>query len=89
MFSAMITNREFTGFTIHFINPGWMSHKKLLICEAVIFFMVHHNVMVYRFEIVYMIVFALETKMIKTRLTEKLCVTLTLRTLLYSTLADC
>lgn len=84
MFSALVTDRKSTGFTVFYINFARMSHTGFFCWCVVQFFMVRHDIMVYCFEIVYMIFLTLGTQITWTRYTIILCVPLTLRAKMYS-----
>lgn len=83
MLQTMIADRKFTRFTVHFIEHVRMSLTYFLCWNVFVFITVCHNIVIYCFEIFYMVFFTLGTHGTWTRLTVVFCVSLTLVSLKY------
>lgn len=84
-----ITHRNLTKFTVFFIFIARMSQTDFLCWHIVDFLTAIHNIMIHRFEIFHMARFTLGTQIAWTWFTIVLCVSRTIRTLMYYIRGSC
>lgn len=89
LFYAIWTIIQITKFTPFAINVGRHSSIYFLVCDVVIFPKINYNIVVYCFEILYMVLFTLATQLAWTGCAVIFCVPRTLGALTHSTLDVC
>lgn len=89
LFYAIRTIIQFTKFTPFAINVGRHSSIYFLVCDVVKFPKINYNIVVYCFEILYMILFTLATQLTWTGCAVIFCVPRTLGALIHYILDVC